>query len=108
MEKRDKQSEHQKEQFRYYSEKCIGHQWFQLHLLDNLNVQSVIEIGPSLGLVSAMLANAGFSTTTLDLQKSQDPHPDIHRIRGNLIDIDASVLSGHDAILCCETLEHLP
>jgi len=108
MEKRDKKSEHQKEWFRYYSEKRIGHQWFQLHLLDNLNVQSVLEIGPSLGLVSAMLANAGFSTTTLDIQKSQDPRPDIHHIHANLLDIDASVLSGHDAILCCETLEHLP
>ena len=59
-------------------------------------------------VISAMLANAGFYTTTLDIQKSQDPRPDIHQIHANLIDINASVLTGHDAILCCETLEHLP
>ena len=55
-----------------------------------------------------MLANAGFSTTTLDIQKSHDLRPDIYQIHANLIDIDSWVLSGHDAILCCETLEHLP
>ena len=63
----------QKEWFRYYSEKRIGHQWFQLHLLDGLTVQSVLEVGPNLGLVSALLVNAGFTVTTMDMLPSQDP-----------------------------------
>ncbi|MDP6690847.1 MAG: class I SAM-dependent methyltransferase, partial [Alphaproteobacteria bacterium] len=96
------------EWFRYYSDKRIGQQWFQLHLLDGLAVQSVLEVGPNLGLVSALLANAGFDVTTLDMLPSQDPRPDIPHIQGELTAIDSAQLAGHDAILCCETLEHLP
>ena len=104
----DNPGERQEEWFRYYSEKRIGHQWFQLHLLKGLAVKSVLEIGPNLGLVSALLANSGFTVTTMDILPSQDPRPDIRHIRGNLNEINAHSLSGHDAILCCETLEHLP
>ena len=96
------------EWFRYYSDKRIGQQWFQLHLLDGLPVQTVLEIGPNLGLVSAMLVNAGFSVTTMDMLPSQDPRPDIPHIQGELTAIDSDRLRGHDAIICCETLEHLP
>ncbi|HIF09339.1 MAG TPA: class I SAM-dependent methyltransferase [Sneathiellales bacterium] len=96
------------EWFRYYSDKRIGQQWFQLHLLQGLDVQSVLEVGPNLGLVSALLVNAGFSVTTMDMLPSQDPRPDIPHIQGDLTAIDSSELAGHDAILCCETLEHLP
>jgi hypothetical protein len=96
------------EWFRYYSDKRIGQQWFQLHLLDGLAVRTVLEVGPNLGLVSALLANAGFAVTTLDMLPSQDPRPDIPHIRGELTAIDSAQLAGHDAILCCETLEHLP
>jgi hypothetical protein len=39
---------------------------------------------------------------------SQDPRADIPHIQGELTAIDSESLSGHDAILCCETLEHLP
>ncbi|HJM92908.1 MAG: hypothetical protein QF603_14180 [Alphaproteobacteria bacterium] len=96
------------EWFRYYSDKRIGQQWFQLHLLDGLEVQSVLEVGPNLGLVTALLANAGFIVTTLDMLPSQDPRADVPHIQGELTAIDSDRLSGHDAILCCETLEHLP
>ena len=96
------------EWFRYYSGKRIGQQWFQLHLLDGLDVQKVLEVGPNLGLVSALLVNAGFSVTTMDLLPSQDPRPDIRHIQGDLREINSGELAGHDAILCCETLEHLP
>ncbi len=96
------------EWFRYYSEKRIGQQWFQLHLLEGLDVQKVLEVGPNLGLVSALLANAGFTVTTFDMLPSQDPREDIPHIKGDLTEIEAEALSGHDAILCCETLEHLP
>ncbi|MBT4488140.1 MAG: hypothetical protein HOK30_13430 [Rhodospirillaceae bacterium] len=96
------------EWFRYYSDKRIGQQWFQLHLLQGLDVQRVLEVGPNLGLVSALLVNAGFTVTTFDMLPSQDPRPDISHIQGDLTKIAASELAGHDAILCCETLEHLP
>ena len=97
-----------KEWFRYYSEKRIRHQWFQLLLLDGLAIQSVLEVGPNLGLVSALLVNAGFAVTTMDMLPSQDPRPNINHIRGNLIEVNAKTLSGQDVIICCETLEHLP
>ena len=96
------------EWFRYYSDKRIGQQWFQLHLLDGLEVQSVLEVGPNLGLVTALLANAGFDVTTFDMLSSQDPRADVKHIQGELTAIDSGSLSGYDAILCCETLEHLP
>ena len=96
------------EWFRYYSGTRIGQQWFQLHLLDGLAVQKVLEVGPNLGLVSALLANAGFTVTTMDVLPSQDPRPDIPHIQGELTGMDSARLAGHDAILCCETLEHLP
>jgi hypothetical protein len=95
------------EWFRYYSEKRIGQQWFQLHLLHGLAVQRVLEVGPNLGLVTALLANAGFSVTTMDMLPSQDPRPDIPHIQGELTGMDSARLAGHDAIICCETLEHL-
>ena len=96
------------EWFRYYSDKRIGQQWFQLHLLDGLDIQRVLEVGPNLGLVSALLVNAGFTVSTFDVLPSQDPRPDIPHIQGDLTKIDATKLAGHDAIICCETLEHLP
>lgn len=96
------------EWFRYYSEKRITHQWFQVHLLKELpDVKSVLEIGPGLGLVSAMLHNAGFAVTTLDRLPPQYAHSEIQFIEAELTDLDAQRLLGFDCILCCETLEHL-
>jgi len=105
---RDDPAARRAEWFRYYSGKRIGQQWFQLHLLDGLEVQRVLEVGPNLGLVSALLVNAGFTVTTFDMLASQDPRPDIPHIQGDLSKVEAAELTGHDAILCCETLEHLP
>lgn len=96
------------EWFRYYSEKRIGHQWFQVHLLQGLAVDSVLEIGPNLGLVTALLDNAGYRVTTYDFFPSQWPQSGIEHRRGDLREARASDLAGYDAILCCETLEHLP
>ena len=97
-----------REWFRYYSEKRIGHQWLQAHLLKDLAVERVLEVGPGLGLVSAMLHNAGFQVTTLDVVPSQYPHPEIAHIEADLRGLEAERIAGFDAILCCETLEHLP
>ena len=96
------------EWFRYYSEKRITHQWLQLHLLKDLkNINSVLEIGPGLGLVSSMLHNAGYQVTTVDHLPNQYPHNDISFIKKKVLDLSVDDLSGFDCIFCCETLEHL-
>jgi hypothetical protein len=101
-------AERRAEWFRYYSEKRIGHQWLQVHLLKDLAVESVLEVGPNLGLVTALLENAGFRAATLDLRPSQDPNSRAPHIQADLTTVPAARLAGFDAILCCETLEHLP
>ena len=68
------------EWFRYYSGKRIYHQWFQVHLLRDLDVTRVLEVGPGLGLVTAMLGNAGFAVTTLDLTPAPDEDRRVGRI----------------------------
>ena len=92
----------------YYTEKRIVHQWLQVHLLGALPVERVLEVGPYLGLVSAMLANAGYTVTTLDIGP-QTPRfgPSAH-IQADLTELDAARIPGYDVIICCETLEHLP
>jgi len=97
----------------YYSEKRIVHQWMQVHLLDALPVTRVLEIGPYLGLVTAMLENAGYRTTTFDVEEA--PRAGLASQASAVLQGDVRVLgpdtaSGKDfdAILCCETLEHIP
>ena len=51
---------------RYYSAKRIGQQWTQVHLLRDLPVQTVLEVGPYMGLATALMDNAGYDVTTLD------------------------------------------
>ena len=101
-------AERRAEWHRYYSSKRIGHQWLQVHLLAGLAVESVLEIGPYLGLVSSMLDNAGYRVTTLDRLPRQHDNDRIAHIECNLEDAAATDLAGHDCIICCETLEHLP
>ncbi len=96
------------EWFRYYSEKRITHQWFQVHLLKDLaNINSVLEIGPGLGLVSSMLHNVGFKVTTIDYLPNQYPHPEIKYFKKEIMELNSDEISGYDCIICCETLEHL-
>lgn len=97
----------QKRWYQYYTEKRIVHQWFQVHLLEGLGVETVLEVGPNLGLVTAMLANAGYRVTTLDIV-DQGPELGAERhIQSDLLELDAKKIRGFDCILCCETLEHL-
>lgn len=93
---------------RYYGEKRIGHQCLQADLLAELAVETVFEIGPYLGLVSAFLDNAGYRVTRLDRQPSQYPNPRIAHFAADLYALDAGQIRGFDCILCCETLEHVP
>ncbi len=92
----------------YYTAKRIGHQWLQVELLNRLGVQRVLEVGPGLGLVTAMLDNAGYDVTTLDRQPRPFARPDTPHLEADLRDLDPGRIGGFDTILCCETLEHLP
>lgn len=93
----------------YYTEKRIVHQWFQVHLLSSLTVKRVLEVGPHLGLVTAMLASAGYEVTTFDIvTKPPSGLGATGHIQGDLTALDPARIRGFDAILCCETLEHLP
>ncbi len=91
----------------YYSEKRIAHQWLQVALLQGLPVQSVLEIGPYLGLVTAMAASAGYDVTTLDIEAQSQGIGSERHIQADIRDVDPAEISGFDAILCCETLEHI-
>jgi SAM-dependent methyltransferase len=96
----------QAEWFRYYSEKRIVHQWLQVHLLKGLAVGRVLEVGPGLGLVSALLDHAGYRVTTLDRLPAQYDNSRIDHIQADLASVAPERIAGFDAILCCETLEH--
>jgi hypothetical protein len=104
---------HQDLWHRYYSEKRIVHQWLQVHLLGGLAVRRVLEIGPYLGAVTALLCSAGYDVTTLDIERRRDAAfaaLKVAHIEADIRDLDAARIAalGIDAILCCETLEHLP
>ena len=98
---------YRREWFRYYSAKRITHQWFQVHLPEDLAVESVLEIGPGLGLVTAILRHAGFTVTTLDRLAPLDGGAGGPHIEADLRELPADRLAGFDVILCCETLEHI-
>jgi len=91
----------------YYSRKRIVHQWTQVHLLSTVPCQRVLEIGPALGLVTALLVNAGYDVDTLDFMPRAFAQPDVRHVEADLVDVRGSDIAGYDAILCCETLEHL-
>ena len=106
----NKQTERERlaEWHRCYSAKRIGQQWTQVHLLKDLPVQTVLEVGPYMGLATAMMDNAGYDVTTLDLVARPFERPARPHIRANLLEIEPDAIAGFDAIVCCETLEHLP
>lgn len=92
----------------YYGEKRIVHQWLQVELLKNLPVARVLEIGPYFGLVTAMLTNAGYEVTTLDIGGDAPRDGAARHVKADVRELDPAALQGFDAIICCETLEHLP
>lgn len=91
----------------YYSRKRIGHQWFQVDLLKELPVQKILEIGPFLGLVTAMLASAGYEVTTLDVEEASHNIGAKTSIKGDIANISSDRLKGFDVVICCEMLEHI-
>ena len=80
----------------FYTEKRIIHQWMQVHLLDGLEVERVLEIGPYLGLVTAMLQNAGYDVTTLDMVEGGGMVGDVGES-----DVGEIAKRNFDTILCC-------
>lgn len=92
---------------RYYSRKRIVHQWLQVAMLEGLPVRRLLEIGPYMGLVTAMLSNAGYDVTTLDMEPQAFTSPKVDHIQSRLDMVRPDQIQGFDAMLCCETLEHI-
>jgi hypothetical protein len=98
-----------REWHRYYARKRAPQQHGQLDLLGMTDACRVLEIGPYLGYVTALLCNAGYAAETFDLSERLFDTPDVPHHRGDLTRFDPARFDGRfDAILCCETLEHIP
>lgn len=93
---------------RYYSPKRSGHQHMQLELLGRVSAHRVLEIGPYLGYVTALLNNAGYAVETLDVGPRLFAQPPVPHHEADLTALRPGTLPRFDAILCCETLEHIP
>ncbi|MBV8504884.1 MAG: class I SAM-dependent methyltransferase [Alphaproteobacteria bacterium] len=91
----------------YYSRKRVIHQWTQLYLLGATDCQSVLEIGPALGFVTSLLVNIGYHVTTLDRGPRSFAYPDVPYLEKDICELRSDDIGGYDAILCCETLEHI-
>src|ERR1700740_3256146 len=64
-------------------------------------------VGPALGLVTSMLVNVGYDVHTPDTGPRAFPRPDVPHHQKNLRNLQSHEIAGYDAILCCETLEHI-
>jgi hypothetical protein len=98
---------HKRDWEAYYSRKRIVQQWTQVHLLGTIDCQKVLEIGPALGLVTSLLVNVGYEVHTLDRAARAFDYPDVPHYERDIRDVRGDEIAGYDAILCCETLEHL-
>src|SRR5580692_3081288 len=67
-----------------YSRKRVVHQWTQLALLARIDCRHVLEVGPGLGLVTAMLINAGYTVDTLDRVPPRFAQPVVRHIERDL------------------------
>jgi hypothetical protein len=76
-------------------------------LLGATDSRTVLEVGPALGLVTSLLVNAGYHVTTLDRAPRSFAYPDVPHLKKDICELRSDEIAGHDAILCCETLEHI-
>ena len=101
-------SEDRKQEWiRYYSKKRIYEQLLQVQMLQGLPIDTILEIGPYYGFVTAMLDNAGYQVTTMDMIPRSFERPDRPHIEMDLTNVDIEKLKGFDCIMCCATLEHI-
>jgi hypothetical protein len=91
----------------YYSRKRIVHQWTQVDLLNTVDCQKVLEVGPALGLVTSLLVNLGYQVHTLDRAPRGFEYPDVPHLIKDIKDLRSEEIAEYDAIICCETLEHI-
>ncbi|MGH7046381.1 MAG: hypothetical protein ACREE2_08315 [Stellaceae bacterium] len=91
----------------YYSRKRIVQQWMQLNLLGTIECEKILEIGPALGLVTSLLVNLGYQVHTLDRVPRAFAYPDVPHLEKDICGLRGEEVAGYDAILCCETLEHV-
>jgi hypothetical protein len=96
-----------KDWLEYYSRKRIIHQWTQVHLLGKVDCLKVLEVGPGLGLVTSLLVNIGYNVHTLDRWPRAFAYPDVPHHERDICSLRGTDIAGFDAILCCETLEHI-
>jgi hypothetical protein len=92
----------------YYSRKRVVQQWKQLELLATLDCHKVLEVGPGFGLVTSLMVNSGYEVHTLDVLPRAFAYPAVPHLQKDLREVTGEDIAGFDAILCCETLEHLP
>jgi hypothetical protein len=103
-----KVSPHAKQEWiAYYSRKRIIQQWTQVHLLNTVDCNKVLEVGPALGLVTSLLVNLGYQVHTIDREPRGFEYPDIPHFIKDIKDLRSEEIAGYDAIICCETLEHI-
>ncbi len=91
----------------YYTRKRIVQQWLQVHFLGTIDCQKVLEVGPAMGLVTSLLVNIGYEVHTLDRAPRAFAYPDVPHLERDICGLRADEIAGYDAILCCETLEHI-
>lgn len=102
------EKEHRKHEWaRYYSPKRVHEQLLQVQILKGCRIDTVLEIGPYYGLVTAMLDNAGYEVTTLDMIERSFERPARPHIVMDLTRIDRDKIRGFDCVMCCATLEHI-
>ena len=76
--------------------------WQQINEIILLNPQQILEIGVGNKFVSQYLKNRKYNIATFDIDKNLNPD-----IIGSVLNIPFADNS-FDAIICCETLEHVP
>lgn len=78
------------------------HYFYQIRLLQELGVQSVLEIGPGNGWVTRILKDFGFKVTTVDIDPAL--HPDVV---ASLVNLPIKN-NTFEVVLAAEVLEHFP
>ena len=76
-------------------------------MLGATDCRTVLEIGPALGLVTSLLVNIGYDVTTLDRGPRSFAYPNVPHLEKDICELCSEEIGGYDAILCCETLEHI-